>query len=126
MPAPGQLMAHRFGDGLDGVLRRRVRCREGTRHPAADRPHEHDAAVRCLPDQREHRLGDGDLADDIDLELAPPVLSEMYSTGPPSPMPALLTSARRPRPPSLAAISLAAASTDATSATSMSTHRSRP
>ena len=41
--------------------------------PAAERRDEHDAAV-VAPQQRERGLGDGDLPDDVDLELLAPVV----------------------------------------------------
>ena len=72
--APGpQLVRQRLGHGLDGVLRRGVRAHERRGHPTGDRPDEHDAA-RCLPDQREGRLGDGHLAEHVDLELIAPLV----------------------------------------------------
>ena len=51
------------------MLRRGVRPEEGERAAPADRPHEHDPALRS-PQRGEERLRHGDLADDVHLELA--------------------------------------------------------
>ncbi len=57
-----QLDAQRVADRLDRVLGGGVGRREGHRDAPADRGDEHDPAARA-PQRRQHRLGDGDLAE---------------------------------------------------------------
>ena len=68
-PVGRELDPQRVGHRLERELRDRVGAEERQRAPAGDRADDDDAALRG-PQRREHRLGDGELADDVDLELA--------------------------------------------------------
>ena len=61
-----------------------------TRPPTEDM--NDDPPVRCAQG-RQQRLRDGDLAEHVDVELLAQVVGVISSSGPPKPMPALLTSA---------------------------------
>ena len=69
-PERAHLKPQRVADRLDRVLRGVVGGEEGKRPPAADRGHEDDPAAGGA-DHLEQRLGHRDLADHVDLELAP-------------------------------------------------------
>ena len=64
-----QLLAEDVADRLEGELRRVVGAEHLDRHQAADRGVEDDAAAGRA-DRRQHRLGDGDVGGQVDLELA--------------------------------------------------------
>ena len=67
---PGlELDAEHVGERLERVLRRCVRAEERQCAPAPDRAHQDDAPPRASQRGKE-RLRDGDLPDDVHLELA--------------------------------------------------------
>ncbi len=71
--APGcQLEPERVGQRFEGELGGGVSAREGRGHAPRDRSHVNDAA-RARPDERQEGLRHRDLADHVDLELAPQV-----------------------------------------------------
>ena len=65
---------------------------ERHRHAPADGGDEHDPPG-ARAQRRQQRLCDGDLTEDVDLELLAQVVAWSSSSGPPKPTPALLTSA---------------------------------
>jgi hypothetical protein len=63
-----------IGEGLDRVLGGGVGGGEGHRHPSTNRGDEHDPPLRRAQ-RRQHRLGDRNLAEHVDVELTLQILS---------------------------------------------------
>jgi hypothetical protein len=73
MPQGGKLLAQCLAQGGQGALGRGQGADERRREPGADRA-DHDDPAACLAQQRQERLGDGELPGDIDLQQPPDLL----------------------------------------------------
>ncbi len=71
MDSPGrELLAEDVPDGLEPELRRVIGAEHLDRHQASDRGDEDDPPAGGA-DGGQHRLGDGDVGGQVDLDLAP-------------------------------------------------------
>jgi hypothetical protein len=69
----GKLLTQRLAQGGQGALGGGQRADERWREPGADRA-DHDDPAACLAQQRQQRLGDGELPGDVDLQQPPELL----------------------------------------------------
>lgn len=95
-PEGGQFDAHCVRGRLQGELGRRVEPAARQREAAHDAGDIHDATLSSLAHRGEERPGDGQGAEQVDLELGSGLGSETASTGPRTRIPAALITTSSP------------------------------